>query len=100
MGFHPTLLSSAYAAFRWPLNLPIGLDPMGLAADWHILSDLAFQQFTLFFDMDYSMKDHLCLVVYAQHLEGLCRQALNQGKESTGFDVAHVGRVHIFEHTG
>ena len=35
-----------------------------------------------------------------QHLEGLGRQALNQGEESTGFDVAHVGWVHIFEHTG
>ena len=36
----------------------------------------------------------------AQHLEGLGRQALNQGEEGTGFDVAHVGRVHIFEDTG
>ena len=35
-----------------------------------------------------------------QHLEGLGRQALNQGEKGTGFDVSHVGWVHIFEHTG
>ena len=39
-------------------------------------------------------------IVDAQHLEGLGRQALNQGEEGTGFDMAHVGWVHIFEHTG